>query len=76
MSMFKRVFSKRNPSNITKSIRITDDMANALQYLADEAGETLNSYIVLILDQYLQVQLEEGTLPNPVPTKGEKPAAS
>lgn len=57
--MFKRVFSRKNPENVTKSIRITNDMAKAIKRLADENGETLNAYIVLVLDQYLQGQPEE-----------------
>jgi predicted DNA-binding protein len=74
--MFKRVFSRKNPENVTKSIRITNDMAAALQHLADEAGETLNSYIVLVLDQYLQVQLEEGKLTLPLSEEGDEKSAS
>lgn len=29
-------------------------MADALQVMAEEAGESLNSYVVLVLDDYLQ----------------------
>lgn len=72
--MWKRVFSKKNPENVTKSIRITQTMADAIQQLADEAGETLNSYIVLVLDQYLQVQLENGNIK--LPSESDEKSAS
>lgn len=51
--IFKRVFSKK-VSNVTKSIRMPEAMADALQVMAEEAGESLNSYVVLVLDDYLQ----------------------
>lgn len=72
MSIFKRVFSRKNPINVTKSIRVTEAMATALEKLAKEAGETLNSYIVLVLDQYLQIQLDEGKVDHPIINKEEE----
>lgn len=74
--MFKRVFSRKQPENVTKSIRITNEMANALQQLAKDSGETLNSYIVLVLDQFLQVQLENGTLKPAEATSTDEKTAS
>jgi predicted DNA-binding protein len=73
--MFKRVFSRKKPANISKSIRITEEMAAAIEQLANEAGETLNAYIVLVLDQYLQVQLEDGKLSMPASDGDEKSAS-
>jgi predicted DNA-binding protein len=69
--MFKRVFSRKAPKsdNVTKSIRITEEMENALQRLAKESGETLNSYIVIVLDQYLQGEVESGNLKPPSPNE-------
>lgn len=74
--MFKRVFSRKNPENVTKSIRITNPMAAALEQLADEAGESLNSYIVLVLDQYLQVQIEDGKIKPPSVEDADEKTAS
>jgi predicted DNA-binding protein len=74
MSFFKRVFSRQRPENVTKSIRCPLVMWEALESLADEVGETANGYIVLILDQYLQVQLENGKLKPPA--SDEKQTAS
>jgi hypothetical protein len=74
--MFKRVFSRAQPENVTKSIRVTKDMAAAIEMLADEVGETLNSYIVLVLDQYLQSQIEEGKLKMPLTSKANDKSAS
>jgi hypothetical protein len=48
-------------------------MVDALEKLAAEAGETLNSYIVIVLDQYLQIQMEQGNLE---PPKKEETVAS
>lgn len=73
--MFKRMFSKKQPENVTKSIRCTAAMWDALESLASEAGETANSYVILVLDQYLQVQVENGVLKAPAPTKDEKSAS-
>ena len=73
--LFKRVFSRKNPKNVTKSIRVTEPMLEALQQLADQAGETLNAYVVLVLDQYLQVQLEQGNIKLPA-TDGDEQNAS
>lgn len=58
--MFKRVFSKKSFSSTSKSksIRIPEAMLSELEKLAESQGETLNSFIVLILDQFLQVQTE------------------
>jgi hypothetical protein len=72
--MFKRVFSRKQPENVSKSIRCTKAMWDAIEQLASEAGETANSYIVLVLDQYLQAQLENGALKAP-DSDAEKPAS-
>lgn len=74
MEIFRRVFSRKNPQNITKSIRCTHEMWNAIEQLAKEAGESPNSYIVLVLDQFLQVQIEKGTIKPPEITIEEKTA--
>jgi hypothetical protein len=71
--MFKRVFSKAMPESVSKSIRCTVTMWDAIAALAKEAGETPNSYIVLVLDQFLQIQLETGKLKLP---KEKKKSAS
>ncbi len=63
--LFKRVFSRKQPENVTKSIRCTVQMWNAIEQLAKEAGESANSYIVLVLDQYLIAQMEAGALTAP-----------
>jgi hypothetical protein len=64
--MFKRVFSKaRSPETVTKSIRMPSEMSDVIERLADDAGETLNGYIVLALDLYLQELEKRGELPAP-----------
>jgi hypothetical protein len=45
-----------------------EEMANALQVMADEAGESLNAYLVLVLDDYLQ-KMHEKRLELVVPEK-------
>jgi hypothetical protein len=71
--MWKRVFSRKHPDNVSKSIRCTAEMWKAIEKLADEAGETPNAFIVLVLDQYLQSQLEAGLIEAPA---AESDAAS
>jgi hypothetical protein len=71
MKFFRRVFSRTHPENVTKSIRCTVEMWNAIRTLAQEAGETPNAYIVLVLDQFLQVQLENGNLKLPTDADGK-----
>jgi hypothetical protein len=63
--MFKRIFSRKAPENVSKSIRCTQSMWDAIEKLAAEAGESPNGYIVLVLDQYLQVKVEAGELQLP-----------
>jgi predicted HicB family RNase H-like nuclease len=70
--MFKRVFSKKSfaSTSKSKSFRVPSAMLEKLETLAESQGETLNSYVVLILDQYLQVQAESEVNP-PTPNKDE-----
>ena len=75
VQVFKRVFSRKHPKNVTKSIRCTQPMWDALEKLAEEAGESANSYMVLILDQYLQVQMEAGAIESPTQTNTEEKTA-
>jgi hypothetical protein len=37
-------------------------MWDAIETLAKDAGESANAYIILVLDQYLQAQIENGGL--------------
>ena len=60
----KRVFSKAK-GEVTKSLRITKDMLDGIERLADENGESFNSYVVLILDEHLQQAAEAGVIPWP-----------
>jgi hypothetical protein len=55
LMMFKRVFSAKAPKNVTKSIRCPELMWQAIETLAKDAGETPNAYLVLAIDQYLQI---------------------
>lgn len=73
--MFKRVFAPKRVPSVSKSIRIPEPMLEALEQLATEKGETLNSYVVLVLDQYLQLQVENGKLSLPEMSDEEKPAS-
>ncbi len=65
MELLRRVFSRTQPKNITKSIRMTQEMTDALQQLADAHGIKLNSYIVLRLDQMLQGEVKKGNIKLP-----------
>jgi hypothetical protein len=61
--MFKRLFSRRKAEqSVSKSHRYPIKMWEAIEQLAKDAGESPNGYVVLVLDQYLQVQLEKGLL--------------
>jgi hypothetical protein len=40
-------------------------MWEAISKLSNEHGETPNAFIVLILDQYLQIQIDEGKISLP-----------
>jgi predicted DNA-binding protein len=59
------MFSKKAPVSLSKSIRVPEEMFNALTELAEDAGETFNSYVVLVLDQYLQAQVKAGKVKRP-----------
>lgn len=74
MTLFKRIFSAKAPKNTTKSLRVTEPMWKALEELAKEHGESANSFIVMVLDQYLQVQMESGKI-KPPPMLEEKSAS-
>jgi hypothetical protein len=63
--MFKRVFSSKQPKSVSKSIRCPVAMWEYIELLAKDAGETPNAYIVLVLDQFLQMKLEEGKILHP-----------
>ncbi len=64
--MFRRVFAPKKVATVSKSIRTPTIMWDAIEKLAKDAGETPNAYIVLILDQFLQLQMEEGKIDAPV----------
>jgi predicted transcriptional regulator len=67
MAMFKRVFSRKGVTGTSKSFRIPNTLLDKLQKLADQEGETVNQIVVLILDQYFQ--LEEADLAPAPPDK-------
>jgi hypothetical protein len=62
--MRRRVFSKAI-GELTASLRLSKEMADTIQRLADEEGETRNAFIVLALDEYLQMKAETGAVPWP-----------
>lgn len=66
VELIKRVFSRKQPENVSKSIRCTLEMWNAIEILADKMGESPNAYVVMVLDQFLQVQVEKGNLTLPI----------
>ncbi len=76
MQMFKRIFSRTRPENVSKSIRCTDLMWQAITELANEVGESPNSYIVLVLDQHLQHAVKDGKIKFPEDVDPGKIAAS
>lgn len=59
--MAKRVFSKAT-GEITRSIRITKDMEDAITKLSEDYGVTINAYITMALDEYLQSKAEAGSI--------------
>ncbi len=69
--MFKRVFAPKRVDSVSKSIRVPVNMWSAIEKLAKENGETPNSYIVLILDQFLQIELEQGNIEPPEPNEAK-----
>jgi hypothetical protein len=62
--MRRRVFSKA-VGDLTTSIRVSNEMLEMIEKLADEEGETRNAFIVLALDEYLQMKAEAGAIPWP-----------
>lgn len=63
---FKRMFSPKKIQtvvSVTKSIRIPEIMWKIIEELASQQGATANSYVVLVLDQFLQTQKEQGKIP-------------
>jgi hypothetical protein len=70
--MRRRVFSKAT-GDMTTSIRLSSEMFGVIEKLAEEQGETRNAYIVLALDEYLQMKAEAGEIPWP---KGYDPKAN
>lgn len=69
--MWRRVFS-RAVGEKTTSIRLSGEMLDLIEQLAEREGETKNSFIVLALDSYLQTKAEAGEIPWP---KGFDPKA-
>lgn len=63
LNRVKRIWSRKGHSDgtITKSLRFPTIMWTQFEKLAADDGDTPNAYIVLILDQYLQVRLKEDT---------------
>jgi hypothetical protein len=55
-NIFKRVWSKRSANSVSKSLRFPVPMLDMLEKQADDAGMTFNSFVVILLDQYLQAQ--------------------
>lgn len=70
--MRKRVFSKAL-ANMTLTIRLSTEMIEIIEKLAEEEGESRNGYIVLALDEYLQLKAEAGEIPWP---KGMEPKSA
>lgn len=62
--MRRRVFSKAT-GDTTTSIRTSKEMLDVIEKLAEEQGETRNAFIVLALDEYLQMKAEAGEIPWP-----------
>jgi hypothetical protein len=65
VSMLKRIFAPKRVPSVSKSVRIPEPMLEALEKLAGEAGETLNFYIILVLEDYLQRKLKKGEIEAP-----------
>jgi hypothetical protein len=71
MQVFKRIFSRTRPENVSKSIRVTNVMWDAIAQLAEEEGYSPNAFIVIVLDQFLQGAVEEGRLKLPADVEGK-----
>jgi hypothetical protein len=67
--MPRRVFSKAT-GDATRTLRLSTEMLSSIEKLAEAEGETVNAYIVLALDEYLQDKAKGGVIPWP---KGHKP---
>lgn len=72
--MFKRVFSRKRTLNVSKSIRCSKAMWDAIELLANKEGETANSYVVYALDQFLQEQVKQGKIQPPSEDDEQKAA--
>lgn len=59
--MIRRVFTK-GVGEISRSIRITKETETALAQLSDDVGESINSYVGLVLDAHLQEKALEGVI--------------
>lgn len=62
---FKRVWSKKGQPSFSKTFRLTKPMLDTLEKLANIEGETLNTFVVLALDDYLQIQSEKNPAVKP-----------
>lgn len=62
--MPRRVFSKAT-GDTTTSIRTSKEMLDVIEKLAEAEGETRNAFIVLALDEFLQMKAEVGEIPWP-----------
>lgn len=60
----KKVYN-RGKGDLNRSIRITNDMEEALAQVAERAGISVNAYICWVLDEHLQRLAEAGELPWP-----------
>lgn len=63
--MLKRMFTAKveKPKTVPKTIRMPEILLKILEAHAPQVGEeNVNSLVNLILDQYVQVQMEAGTI--------------
>ena len=60
----RRVFSQTK-GQVSKTIRVSEDMYAVIEELARKQGETSAGYIVLALDWYFQGLAEAGEIPWP-----------
>lgn len=74
MLNIRRMFSRKSPKNVSKSLRCTEAMWEAITKLAKHEGESPNAFVVLILDEFLQLAVEQGKVAPP-PDYEVKPAS-
>lgn len=65
-----RVFSRKDGETEPVSVRMSTALIQAVEHLADKAGESRNATLVLLLDEALQMKARDGLVPWP---KGYNP---